>query len=66
MVLCLMVSRGKEGRVLGPHGQLGFSLRLERACLTHLGSTLFCRIGSQACTLSHLSRWAKTPWLIKF
>ena len=66
MVLCLKVSRGKEVRGLGPLGQLEFSLRLERACLAHPDDTLFCRIGSQACGLSHLSHWAKTPWLIKF
>ena len=36
------VSRGKMGRVFSPHRQLQFSLRLERACITHLGGTLFC------------------------
>ena len=61
MSLCLKVSRGKKGRDFGPLGQLDFFLRLERAYLTHLGGTLFCRIGSQACALSHLSHWAKTP-----
>ena len=53
--LLLKVSRGKEGRVFPPQGQLEFSLRLERVCLTHLGGTLFCRSGSLPCA----------PWLIK-
>ena len=66
MALSLKVSRGKEGGVFWPHGQLEFSLRLERACLTHLGGTLFCKIGSQACALLHLSHWARTPWLLEF
>ena len=66
MALSLKVSRGKEGRVFWPHDQLEFSLRLERACLAHLGGTLFCRIGSQACSLLHLNHWAKTPWLLEF
>ena len=57
LALCQKVSRGKE---------LEFSLRLERACLTHLGGTLFCRIGSQACAPLHLSHWAKTPSLLEF
>ena len=65
MALCLKVSRGK-GWVFGPLGQLEISLRLERACLTHLDGTLFCRIGSQACALLHLSHWAKTQWLLEF
>ena len=65
MALCLKVSRGRKGGVFEPLGQLEFSLRLERTRLTHLGGTPFCRIGSQACALSHLSHWAKTPWLFE-
>ena len=66
MALSQKVSRGKWGRVFWPHSQLEFSLRLERACFANLNGTLFCRIGSQACALLHISHWAKTPWLLEF